>query len=562
MTHDDIAIRTTGELRELLSVAGFAVAVVGIDGTTIEFNPTAATLFPEPRGGRSSGHDRIRHVLDQIPQSMLTDPEGGTWRGEVDHTPAGAPPSTHLTTVVVRHDPASPTGGFIGVVCLDTTEERQRHHELVRLLEHDATTGLINRPAAIERIAAAVRKGRLAVLLIDVDRLRDVNEALGHDIGDRLLASTARRLSTAVRPDDVVARLGSDEFLVLCPEVSGAEVAMQLADRIRRSLTGRLTIRQIELDVSVSVGVALSDDTTPDLAPDQVAKQLLSHADTAAHAAKEAGRGRTALFTSHLQTRAKARTEVSAALSRALRQGELDVEYQPIFSAVSERAEAAEALVRWNHPSRGRIEAADFVPVAEETGAIVAIGDWVLEQACAATRGWIDREVVGQRFAVHVNVSRRQLAAPSFVGRVVELLREYRLRPRQIVLEAREATLLTGDSEEVVRTVRALRRVGVRVAIDNFGTGSNALSLITDIGADVLKLDGSLALPSGASEADTRVVRALVLLAHALNMEVVAERVSGIEQLRRLRAAGCDLVQGHLVGRPCSADELIVHIDI
>jgi diguanylate cyclase (GGDEF)-like protein len=473
----------------------------------------------------------------------------------------------HTTTVLVRHDAEAPNGGFLGVICHDVTDERRRTDELVHLLEHDAMTGLLNRHAAIERTAAAistasVEGGHVAVLLINVDRLRDVNDALGHDIGDRLLASTAKRLTTAVRPDDVVARLGGDEFLVLCHDVPDATVAMDLADRVRRSLTGRLTIRQVELDVSVSVGVGITDDAALTLPPEQAAIQLVSHADTAAHAAKQAGRGRTAMFTSQLQHRARTRTELGAALSRALRNGELYVEYQPIFSAVSERAEAAEALVRWNHPTRGRVEAGEFIPVAEETGVIVPIGDWVLQQACIAARTWIDQGIVGQRFAVHVNVSRLQLSNPSFVNRVVDLLREYRLRPRQIVLEAREATLLGGDTDEVVRSVRALRRVGVRIALDNFGTGSNALSLLTDIGADVLKLDGSLALPSGASDADTRVVRALVLLAHALNMEVVAERVTGLEQLRRLRAAGCDLVQGHLVGRPCAPDELIVHMDI
>ncbi|NNE12914.1 MAG: EAL domain-containing protein, partial [Ilumatobacter sp.] len=187
---------------------------------------------------------------------------------------------------------------------------------------------------------------------------------------------------------------------------------------------------------------------------------------------------------------------------------------------------------------------------------------WVIQQACIATRAWIDHGVVGPRFAVHVNVSRLQLANSSFVNRVVDLLREYRLRPRQIVLEAREATLLGADTDEVIRSVRALRRVGVRIALDNFGTGSNALSLLTEIGADVLKLDGSLALPSGASDADTRVVRALVLLAHALNMEVVAERVTGLEQLRRLRAAGCDLVQGHLVGRPSAPEHLAIQMSV
>lgn len=586
MTHDDIATAATGTtgstpfgspttpapleaLRTVLAAGDVAAAIIGLDGTIVEMNDLARELFPErPEPAHPpDGRDRLRHVLDQIPQQLLVDPEGGVWHGDIDFGLAGAPTTLYATTVVVRHDASAPSGGFLGVLCRDVTDDRRRTDQLVHLLEHDATTGLLNRHAALDRTAAAVRSARttgrhVAVLLIDVDRLRDVNDALGHDIGDRLLASTAKRLSTAVRPDDVVARLGGDEFLVLCHDVPDTTVAMELADRLRRSLTGRLTIRQIELDVSVSVGVGITDEATLALAPEQAAVQLVSHADTAAHAAKQAGRARTALFTSQLQDRARTRTELAAALSRALRTGELNVEYQPIFSAVSERAEAAEALVRWNHPTRGRIEAGEFIPVAEETGVIVPIGDWVLQQACAAARSWIDQGIVGQRFAVHVNVSRLQLSTSTFVNRVVDLLREHRLRPRQIVLEAREATLLGGDADEVVRSVRALRRVGVRVALDNFGTGSNALSLLTDIGADVLKLDGSLALPSGASEADTRVVRALVLLAHALNMEVVAERVTGLEQLRRLRAAGCDLVQGHLVGRPCAPDELIVHMDI
>lgn len=578
-TANDAKASATGDtdasaVRGLIGADGLATVVIGLDGRFIEANTAGLELFPlrEATGsdGVVDGRALLRDVLEQLPQSLFIDPSGGVWRGDIDLLSSLAPSvrttAPFATTVVVEHDVAAKSGGHIAVLCRDVSEERERTRELLHLLEHDATTGLLNRGAALERTTDALRRidedgGEIAILMIDVDRLRDVNDALGHDIGDRLLASTAKRLATAIRPDDIVARVGGDEFLVLCHQVPDSAVAMELADRIRGALTGRLSIRNLELDVSVSVGMSISNDAIRELEPESGAVKLITYADAAVHAAKEAGRARTAMFTDQLRSRARVRTEVAAALSKALREGELHVEYQPIFSAVSELAEAAEALVRWAHPTRGRIEAAEFIPVAEETGVIVPIGDWVLRQACIAARHWIDNGVVGQRFAVHVNVSKLQLANSSFVNQVVDLLREYRLRPRQIVLEAREATLL-GDAGAVIRSVRALRRVGVRVALDNFGTGSNALSLLTDVGADVLKLDGSLALPSGASDSDTRVVRALVLLAHALNMEVVAERVTGVEQLRRLRAAGCDLVQGNLLARPCVANELVVHMDV
>jgi diguanylate cyclase (GGDEF)-like protein len=544
MTYDDLttgstALPTTpagdhpaaGAIEALADAAELAIAVLGIDGSLLHANASGARLFGLSAGLEQITTDALRIVLDQIPKQLLAGPEGGTWTGEMSFGSVLGRPTSHRVTVHVHHDPQHPAGGSIAVMADDVSEERERVARLVHQLE---------RPSL----------GTIAVYMIDIDRLADVNDALGHDIGDRLLASTARRLATAVRPDDLVARMGGDEFLVLCTSLADPPAAMELADRIRRSLTGRLTIHQLELDVSVSVGVAIAGDTHaaatadaeapverpddahgPDAGDDREASdprrralELISQADTAVHAAKHGGRARTAQFTEQLASQARVRTELSSALSKALRDEQLTIEYQSIFSAVSELAEAAEALLRWNHPTRGRVEAGDFIPIAEETGVIVPIGDWVLQQACATARRWIDDGLVGGRFSVHVNVSRLQLASPSFVNRVVDLLREYRLRPRQVVLEVREASLVDRDSDEVVRSVRALRRVGVRVAIDNFGTGSHALSLMTDIGADVLKLDGSLALPNGASETDTRVVRALVLLAHALNMEVVADR--------------------------------------
>jgi diguanylate cyclase (GGDEF)-like protein len=550
-------------LDELLQADEASVIVFGLDGSVIDLNQVArAGLGVEDPAELVQGtpvRDLLRALLDQVPQQLLTDPDGGTWRGDIDVVVPVLGARVFATTVLVRHVPTLDTGGYVAAIARDVTDDQAARDQLARRMGHDEVTGLLNRAAALAETARALDElgattGDVGILMIDVDLLRDVNDALGHEVGDRLLAATARRLATAVRPTDVVARVGGDEFMVLCREVPDAAVAMDLADRIRRALTGRLQIKDLELEVSVSVGVALSGGVD-DAASDRAAIELLGHADTAVHAAKRAGRARAVLYTDELRSRARGRTELAAALARALRNGQLAIEYQPIYSAVSEQVEGVEALLRWDHPSRGRIDAGEFIGIAEDTGVIGAIGDWVLGQACTDARSWIDRDLTGQRFAIHVNVSRLQLSDPTFVNRVVEHLREHRLRPRQLVLEARETTLI-GDSSEVTRSVRALRRVGVRVALDNFGTGANALSILTDIGADLLKLDGGLALPSGASDADTRVVRALVLLAHALNMEVVAERVSSVEQLRRLRAAGCDLVQGHLFGTPCAADQV------
>jgi len=247
------------------------------------------------------------------------------------------------------------------------------------------------------------------------------------------------------------------------------------------------------------------------------------------------------------------RSGLAAGLAHAVAKNELTIEYQPVFSAVTHEASATEALVRWNHPERGWIDPSTFVAVAEESGSIGRLGEFVLRTCLGDLRRWIDEGRVGGDFAVHVNVSQVQLASTSFVGQVQSILRDIDVQPSQLVLEARESALVSGNTD-VQRSVRTLRRLGVGIAIDNFGTGANALSVLTDVGADFLKLDGSLALPSGSSDADIRLVRALVLLAHALDMHVVAEKVSGAEQLAHLQVAGCDYVQGHLLGTPAPGD--------
>ena len=561
-TTRNITDHETGALvafRDLFEASDAATLVIGLDGTMIDANPAGRLLFQPPDHTHQGGRLPLNDVIDQIPGSVLTGPDGGTWQGHINLATREQPGATYEVTVVVRHDPTSMQQGYLAVLCRNITDQVTRTEHLQQQLRHDTATGLLTRPAAIGSLAASLAAGRqrLAVLMVDIYGMADINDSLGHRVGDRVILAAAQRLTTAVRPDDVVARVGGDEFAVLCHGLSSPGAADELANRVRQVLMGRLTVQQIDVDLSVSIGVATLDDDSA-LGSDphsyrEIAEQLLSDADAALHVAKRRGRSNTAIASPELRAAARDRTQLASDLARGFRDGELRVEYQPIFSAVTERPVAAEALLRWDHPTRGYLEAGHFVRVAEDTGTIGPIGDWVLEQAVIAAEGWMNDGTVDDRFSVHVNVSRQQLSAAAFVPRVVDLLQKHSLRPRQLVIEAREATLL-GDADDAIRTVRSLRRIGVRVALDNFGTGSDALSLLTEVGADLLKLDGTLALPTGSSESDTRVVRSLVMLAHALDMEVVAERVTGVEQLRRLRAAGCDYVQGHLVGMPSPPD--------
>lgn len=504
-------------------------------------------------------HGRLRSMLDHAPRHLVRGHVEGTWQGDIDQFDPFMGHRVLRATVTSGHDDAVPGGKFIGVTAHDVTLARSQAHELRHRATHDPLTGLANRRQVLTTLAHAIsrQRGRVAVIFIDVDRLKFVNDSLGHQIGDRLLISASQRLLETTRPEDHVARIGGDEFLIVCSDVSDAEDAVDLAERARRALTGRLRLRQLDLHFSVSIGVALSDDFADDDDANAAAAELVGHADTAMYHAKNTGRARSVLFTEEMRSAARERTALGAELARAISNNQLDLRFQPVFSAVTGRAVGAEALVRWTHPTRGEVDPAEFVSVAEESGTIGELGDFVLNQALAETRLWTEQGVVDTGFAMHVNVSSLQLQSPSFVNQVVGLLRTHRLDASQLVLEMRESVLL-GQNSDVDRTVRSLRRIGVGVAIDNFGTGANALSVLTGVGADILKLDGTLGLPTGSSDTDSRLVRAVVLLAHALDMRVIAERVSNDEQLARLRAAGCDYVQGNLLAPALVADHLIV----
>ena len=566
-------------IRPLLDVDGTALLVLDADGTVLEANATMCAIVGarsvEELTPDSAAAGVIRSFLDHLPAD-LRHHERGQWHGDIDHRDRAGDATTLRATVSVLGPgdpvpggagggpaPAGDTGGQrIAMLLHDVTAARRRARELRHRAGHDPLTGLANRQRILDHLAASVADRRLsrpgdhlAAIFVDLDHLKYVNDAFGHLVGDRLIVSTARRLADAVRPNDRVARIGGDEFLVVGGGVEHPDDALALAERLRAALTGRLHIGELDLDFSVSVGVTVDDEELLELDDASVAVRLIGQADTAMYEAKRRGRGRSVLYTSQMRSEARERAEMASALSRAVADGTLGIDYQTIFSTVGHDAVGVEAFVRWTDPVHGVIDPATFVSVAEEAGVIARLGEQVLARAVTDLARWEAEGSIGPDFSLHINTSRVQLASNAFVGTVLGVLRTHGVDPSRLVLEVRE-TALAGRTSDVDRSIRALRRDGVNIAVDDFGPGSKALAVMTDVGADLLKLDSALALPEGSPDSQLRVVRAIVLLAHALEMEVVAERVSSVRQLDHLVAAGCDRVQGDLLSAPCGADDL------
>ncbi|MCY7300528.1 MAG: GGDEF domain-containing phosphodiesterase [Ilumatobacteraceae bacterium] len=313
-------------------------------------------------------------------------------------------------------------------------------------------------------------------------------------------------------------------------------------------------VHGVEVELSVSVGVAVGLPTHVDgISGHEAAIELLRNADIAMYQAKRRGRSRCELYTEVMRAESRQHKVLSTELEQALAGGQLRLAYQPIISTHSGRVAGAEALLRWDHPEQGPLLPAQFLHLAEESGAIVPIGEWVIRQACLDTRAWLDAGLVDRGFSVHVNIAARQLAEGTFVERVLATVRQMELNPHQLTLDFDENTLNDRQPGNL-RAMQALRRFGVQLALDSFGTGISSLTALRSCEADVLKLDGTVARMLGTSGDDDPIVRAIIQLAHALDMQVVAEWVTSADQLRRLRVLGCDLVQGHLLGEPTAAD--------
>ncbi len=401
--------------------------------------------------------------------------------------------------------------------------------------QHDALTGLPNRVLFIERVDLAMRAGGdQAVLFIDLDDFKWVNDSLGHAAGDELLVVVARRLQASVRESDLAARLGGDEFAVLVQE-GGVEIGRMVAARIIAALGQPLNAAGMQLMIQASVGIAAVSEWRD-------TAELLRNADVAMYDAKEHGKGQFRVFEPSMQDRVRDRIGVEAELRRALEHDELVLAYQPLVSLADEEIVGVEALVRWRHPTRGLLPPGFFLPVAEESGLILPLGRWVLREACRQARDWIGARD-GRPFKVSVNLSARQLHHPDLVDEVVGALEDTGLDPGALVVEITESMILR-DQLAVAAKLQVLRGLGVAVALDDFGTGYSSLSHLQNLPVDQIKVDRSFV--SGHDH----VLGAILQLGRTLRLQTVAEGVETRQQAERLRALGCELAQGYHFGRP------------
>ena len=443
---------------------------------------------------------------------------------------------------------------FYGVF-LDVTDRKRMETELERLARFDPLTALPNRALFADRLRQVLGRGggrmATAVYFLDVDRFKRINDSLGHAAGDEVLREVARRLRSVLRPEDTVARFGGDEFTILCESVGGVLEAVNIADRLQRPLTQPLRAGGAELRLSASIGVALAE---PGDGVD--GERLIDDADAAMYRAKDRGGARTELFDNAMRERAVAALETEQQLQRALEQGELRLLFQPAVDLATGVVVGIEALLRWEHPERGLLEPDAFLEVAEETGLIVPVGKWVVEEACRRLAEW-RRRPEGCELWLAFNLGARELTHPDAVATVLSAMRGSGVDPQALCIEVTESTAMA-DGDTGFRALRELSAEGLRVAIDDFGTGYSSLDQLRRMPVDVVKVDRSFVagLSALAGQTDRELVAAVIGMARALNLVVVAEGIESAEQVIALRDLGCAYGQGYLYARPLAAEEL------
>jgi diguanylate cyclase (GGDEF)-like protein len=440
---------------------------------------------------------------------------------------------------------------LIGRISRQSLELKENDANLRYMAYHDELTGLANRGLLHDRVeqalASITRSGRLVALCMgDLDGFKTINDTLGHHVGDTVLVKVGALLESIVRPGDTVARLGGDEFAILMVDVENPSAAVEFAGRIVSVLHDAVEFEGNQAGISISVGVAFADSTTP-------VEQVISEADAAMYEAKANGKNRVDVYQSSMRALLFKRLELTSGFRGSLERSEFFLNFQPIFSLGDRRLRGFEALVRWQHPTIGLVAPLDFIPIAEETGFIVPLGRWILLAACEQLAAWT--ALSNEPLTVAVNLSRRQLASPLLVDNIHTALALTGVHPQQLVLEVTESVLME-NPEQAASALTELRALGIRIAVDDFGTGFSSLSYLQRFPVDVLKIDKSFVDPLNESEpASSALVTSIIGLAHSLSLEVVAEGIEREDQFERLIELGCDYGQGYLMARPLDREK-------
>ena len=511
-----------------------AVVVADAHGRVVDVNPAAQRLLGIPSSAIiGSPADTL---LDNRPIDDCTEVQ----RQDAQRAGAVLIEDLELVVTPLTDDRGARAGQVL--VFRDVSERHELERNLRHLAYTDSLTGLPNRALFYDRLGQALvmasrRDCPLAVLFLDLDRFKVINDSLGHDVGDRVLGSVAKRLRTCLREEDTLARLGGDEFALLLPEVSGSRGPLLVADKLLDALSSPHTIDGHELTVSASIGIAVYPQDGPDV------RSLLRCADAAMYSAKARGSGRAERFTAGLGERNRRRQQLEVDLRRAMRTGQLHLAFQPYHELASGTMVGYEALVRWEHPRDGLLEPASFLALAEDVGLLESIDRWVLGEACRQAHDW------DSSLAVSVNVSPGRLRVGDLCTHTVDVLGRSELDPSRLTLELSERTLFD-DEPGAFETICEIANVGVGVALDDFGAGYASLGHLRRLPLTQLKIDRSLVAALGPEDDDSPMVAAVIGFAHALGLSVTAEGIEHPVQLQRLAELGCDFGQGFLLGKP------------
>jgi diguanylate cyclase (GGDEF)-like protein/PAS domain S-box-containing protein len=531
-----------------LSHATFEGIVIADEGHIIEVNQTFASMF-----GYKQADMLGMPLLSLVHQSSHKELHAFILsEDDVSYEITGLRADGTQIDIELVGTPCIYEGRIARVVAVrDITERKQAQEIINHMAYHDTLTSLPNRVLFNDRLAEALegagqRDEQLAVMFLDLDRFKLVNDTLGHTMGDKLLKGVAARISNCVRPGDIVARMGGDEFTILLPNIQGEEDVVQVAQKVIQALGQPFVIDDYELHTTTSIGISLFPQDGTDT------QVLMKNADTAMYRAKDQGRNNFYFYTPTMNMRGIERLELENGLRYAVERNELVVYYQPRVNITSGQIMGMEALVRWQHPQLGLVSPGQFIPLAEETGLIVPIGEWVMETACRQNKAW--QEAGYPPMHVAVNLSARQFQRPGLVERVREVLEQSNLEPQYLELEITESITMH-DVDFTIATLRELSDMGVLISIDDFGTGYSSMNYLKYFPINTLKIDQSFVREITLDPYNAAIVTTVIYLAQNLKLKVIAEGVETEEQLSYLRDHQCDEMQGYLFSRPVPADE-------